>query len=142
MWPADGYTMNPLACQSSSGRREQHDPRRRLRAATDRDHADVARSQVEAPREGARRGLRDLERTVDREATADPIREVHEDGVAESLRLARAPVKLEPANVQRIALLEMIALAGTRAVNRAAGVVRRSIEPADRDESIAGDSTG
>jgi hypothetical protein len=41
----------------------------------------------------------------------------------ETLRLARAPVTLEAAPEQRSALLEMIAYAGTRAVNRAAGVV-------------------
>jgi hypothetical protein len=39
------------------------------------------------------------------------------------LRLARVPVTLDAAPEQRGALLEMIAVAGTRAVNRAAGVV-------------------
>jgi hypothetical protein len=51
------------------------------------------------------------------------IRTPRADGNGEELRLARAPVKLEPAPDQRAALLEMIAMAGTRAVNRAAGVV-------------------
>jgi hypothetical protein len=41
----------------------------------------------------------------------------------EELRLARVPAQLDAAPAQRAALLEMIALAGTRAVNRAAGVV-------------------
>lgn len=41
----------------------------------------------------------------------------------EALRLARPPAQLDPDLAQRTALLEMIALAGTRAVNRAAGVV-------------------
>lgn len=41
----------------------------------------------------------------------------------EGLRLARAPADLDAAPGQRAALLEMIALAGTRAANRAAGVV-------------------
>jgi hypothetical protein len=41
----------------------------------------------------------------------------------EELRLARAPVQLDAAAEQRMRLLETIALAGTRAVNRAAGVV-------------------
>ena len=40
----------------------------------------------------------------------------------DALRLARAPANLESAAGQRLALLEMIALAGTRAANRAAGV--------------------
>lgn len=40
----------------------------------------------------------------------------------EELRQARAPADLDAAPQQRAALLEMIALAGTRAVNRAAGV--------------------
>ena len=38
-------------------------------------------------------------------------------------RLARTPVPLDAAAAQRVALLEMIAVAGTRAVNRAAGIV-------------------
>jgi hypothetical protein len=38
------------------------------------------------------------------------------------LKLARPPTRLDPAATQRAALLESIALAGTRAVNRAAGV--------------------
>ena len=46
------------------------------------------------------------------------------EGAGEELRLVRAPAKLEPAPEQRAEMLEMIALAGTRAVNRAAGVVR------------------
>ncbi len=40
----------------------------------------------------------------------------------DALRLARAPAPLDAAAAQRTALLESIALAGTRAVNRAAGV--------------------
>ena len=43
--------------------------------------------------------------------------------VGETLQLARVPVQLDAAPQQRSALLEMIALAGTRAINRAAGVV-------------------
>lgn len=43
----------------------------------------------------------------------------------EELTLARAPADLDAAPPQRAALLEMIALAGTRAVNRAAGVTPR-----------------
>lgn len=39
------------------------------------------------------------------------------------LRLARAPAQLDAVPQQRSALLEMIALAGTRAINRAAGVM-------------------
>jgi len=42
----------------------------------------------------------------------------------DELHLARAPAELDAATGQRAALLEMIALAGTRAANRAAGVVR------------------
>lgn len=41
----------------------------------------------------------------------------------EELRLARIPANLDAAAQQRSALLECIAVAGTRAVNRAAGVV-------------------
>jgi len=41
----------------------------------------------------------------------------------DALRLVRPPVNLDAAIAQRMALLESIALAGTRAVNRAAGVV-------------------
>lgn len=40
----------------------------------------------------------------------------------DTVRLARPPVTLDAAAEQRAALLEMIAVAGTRAVNRAAGV--------------------
>lgn len=40
----------------------------------------------------------------------------------DAVRLARPPVTLDAAAEQRAALLEMIAVAGTRAVNRAAGV--------------------
>lgn len=40
----------------------------------------------------------------------------------DALRLARAPASLEATPAQRLALLEMIALAGTRAVNQAADV--------------------
>jgi hypothetical protein len=48
---------------------------------------------------------------------------VTDEGVSEELRLARAPADLDALPQQRAELLEMIALAGTRAVNRAAGVV-------------------
>lgn len=41
----------------------------------------------------------------------------------EALQVARVPANLDAAPPQRTALLESIALAGTRAVNRAAGVV-------------------
>jgi hypothetical protein len=41
----------------------------------------------------------------------------------DELRMARPPADLDAAPVQRTALLEMIALAGTRAANRLAGVV-------------------
>jgi hypothetical protein len=41
----------------------------------------------------------------------------------DTLRLARPPANLDAAPQQRTALLEMIAAAGTRAVNRAAGIV-------------------
>lgn len=41
------------------------------------------------------------------------------DGAADGLRLARAPAKLNPESVQRRALLEMIAIAGTRLTQRA-----------------------
>lgn len=44
------------------------------------------------------------------------------EGSEDELQLVRPPVNLESAEAQRIALLEMIALAGTRAANRAAGV--------------------
>lgn len=53
------------------------------------------------------------------------------DGPGEELRLMRPPAKLEPAAEQRAALLEMIAMAGTRAVNRAAGVVRAASSEGD-----------
>lgn len=46
----------------------------------------------------------------------------HARAEGEALSLARAPSDLGAAPAQRIALLESIALAGTRAVNRAAGV--------------------
>ena len=52
----------------------------------------------------------------------------------ESVRRARPPVPLDPSPEQRGALLEMIAVAGTRAVNRAAGVVRPK-GPEDAAES-------
>jgi hypothetical protein len=42
---------------------------------------------------------------------------------ADELRLARPPANLDSAPQQRAALLEMIAVAGTRAINRAAGIV-------------------
>lgn len=41
----------------------------------------------------------------------------------DELRLARAPADLDAVTAQRLALLESIAVAATRAVNRAAGVV-------------------
>lgn len=41
----------------------------------------------------------------------------------DELRMARQPANLDAAPMQRAALLEMIALAGTRAANRLAGVV-------------------
>ena len=41
----------------------------------------------------------------------------------EALELARPPAQLDAAPEQRTALLESIALAGTKAVNRAAGIV-------------------
>jgi hypothetical protein len=44
----------------------------------------------------------------------------------EELDLTRPPVLLDAAPEQRRALLESIALAGTRAVNRAAGIVLRN----------------
>ncbi len=45
------------------------------------------------------------------------------EGGGDTLRLARTPAALEAGAGQRAALLEMIALAGTRATNRVAGVV-------------------
>lgn len=45
----------------------------------------------------------------------------------EELRLARPPAQLDAAPAQRAALLEMIAVAGTRAVNRAAGIAPTSL---------------
>jgi hypothetical protein len=45
----------------------------------------------------------------------------------DELRMARAPANLDAAPGQRSALLEMIALAGTRAVNRAAGIAPPSL---------------
>lgn len=45
------------------------------------------------------------------------------DRGAAALRLARRPANLDASAAQRVALLECIALAGTRAANRAAGVV-------------------
>jgi hypothetical protein len=50
------------------------------------------------------------------------VRPIRTEGTGEELRLARAPALLEPTAAQRLALLEAIALAGTRAVNRAAGI--------------------
>ncbi len=44
-------------------------------------------------------------------------------GLGEELRLARPPASLDSSVAQRTALLESIATAGTRATNRAAGVV-------------------
>lgn len=52
----------------------------------------------------------------------------------DTVRAARPPVPLEASPEQRGALLEMIAVAGTRAVNRAAGVVLPSV-PEDAAES-------
>jgi len=52
----------------------------------------------------------------------------------ETVRRARPPVPLDPSPEQRSALLEMIAVAGTRAVNRAAGVVLPAV-PEDAAES-------
>jgi hypothetical protein len=43
------------------------------------------------------------------------------EGAGDELRLARAPARLDPTAAQRVALLETIALAGTRAVNRLVG---------------------
>lgn len=48
----------------------------------------------------------------------------------DALRLARPPASLDAADTQRRALLESIALAGTRALNRAAGI-GPAIGPAD-----------
>jgi hypothetical protein len=53
------------------------------------------------------------------------MRREKEDGSAE-LQVARPPAKLDPPAAQRRALLESIALAGTRAVNRVAGLVSPS----------------
>jgi hypothetical protein len=52
----------------------------------------------------------------------------------EALKLARPPAQLEALAAQRAALLEMIALAATRAVNRAAGVVLAPPPWAEVDE--------
>jgi hypothetical protein len=49
----------------------------------------------------------------------------------EALRTARLPAQLDAAPAQRLALLEMIAAAGTRAANRAAGVMWPGWEQAD-----------
>ena len=49
-------------------------------------------------------------------------RERPTEGAEEALRLVRAPVRLETTEDQRSALLESIAVAATRAVNRAAGI--------------------
>jgi hypothetical protein len=65
------------------------------------------------------------------------VRRVTESG--EELRLARSPAILDAAPQQRTALLEMIALAGTRAVNRAAGVVLP--RPAEWEEPKAAEET-
>jgi hypothetical protein len=45
-----------------------------------------------------------------------------EDGAGETLRLARAPARLDAGPAQRAALLEAVALAATRAVHRVAGM--------------------
>jgi hypothetical protein len=50
------------------------------------------------------------------------VRRRRSDDGEDELILARPPVQLESTPQQRAALLETIALAGTRAVNRAAGV--------------------
>lgn len=50
------------------------------------------------------------------------VHTVRADGAGDGLRLDRPPVGLDPTTAQRTALLEAIALAGTRAVNRAAGL--------------------
>jgi hypothetical protein len=47
----------------------------------------------------------------------------------EQLELTRPPVLLDAAPEQRRALLEAIALAGTRAVNRVAGIILRNETP-------------
>jgi hypothetical protein len=52
------------------------------------------------------------------------VRAMGADGAGGELRLARPPSRLDAAPAQRAALLESIALAATRAVNRAAGVAR------------------
>ena len=64
------------------------------------------------------------------------VRAPRGDGGGEELRLARPPAKLEPAAEQRAALLEMIAVAGTRAVNRAAGVVRASADGVEQGRAV------
>jgi hypothetical protein len=52
------------------------------------------------------------------------VRSARPEGeTGDTLRLARTPAALEASAEQRAALLEMIAMAGTRATNRAAGVV-------------------
>lgn len=50
------------------------------------------------------------------------VRVAGEGEAGDSLQLARRPAALDPAPGQRTALLEAIALAGTRAVNRVAGI--------------------
>ena len=56
----------------------------------------------------------------------------------EALCVARAAAPLESAAAQRAALLESIALAGTREVNRAAGVVRPNPWAAAEDDTELG----
>lgn len=53
------------------------------------------------------------------------------DGMAEELKLARPPAYLDATPVQRGALLESIALAGTRVTNRMAGVARSQVDEAE-----------
>lgn len=60
----------------------------------------------------------------------------------DGLRLARAPAQLDAAPAQRTALLELIALAGTRAVNKVAGIAPPSLWSvlsggAEAEESVA-----
>jgi hypothetical protein len=54
----------------------------------------------------------------------------------EGLRLARPPAALDADPIQRRALLEAIALAGTRETNRAAGLVRPGFESAPPEGAL------
>lgn len=49
------------------------------------------------------------------------VRGGNAEGAGDELWLARAPARLDPTATQRVALLETIALAGTKAVNRLVG---------------------